>query len=135
LKLQKVAAYTYRNKLHHKYIITIPEETIQQLNWEEGSELKHEIKDNSLVITFLSIPIKEQRKISEPKMSYEEFKDNIKTTLQYNDNGMTWTELKNELKLEQVVPNNKWVRQMEKDIGLIRLKDIRGIVWRLRHVQ
>lgn len=135
MKLQKVAAYTYRNKLHHKYIITIPEETIQQLNWEEGSELKHEIKDNSLVITFLSIPIKEQMKISEPKMSYEEFKDNIKTTLQYNDNGMTWTELKNELKLEQVVPNNKWVRQMEKDIGLIRLKDIRGIVWRLRHVQ
>ena len=135
MKLQKVAAYTYRDKTHHKYIINIPEETIQKLNWKEGSELKHEIKGDSLIITFLSMPTKEQRKLLEPKMSYEEFKEKIRTTLQYNDNGMTWTELKNELKLDQVVPNNKWVRQMEKDIGLIRIKDIRGIVWRLRHVQ
>ena len=135
MKLQKVAAYTYRDKTHNKYIITIPEESIHKLNWKEGSELKHEIKDNSLIIEFLSMPVKEQKKTLDTKLSYEEFKDKIKTTLQYNDNGKTWTELKNELKLDQVVPNNNWVRQMEKDIGLIRLKDIRGIVWRLRHVR
>lgn len=67
-------------------------------------------------------------------MSYEEFRDKIKKALEYSDKGMTWTELRNRLKLDQVVPNNKWVRQLEKDIGLQRLKDMRGIIWRVSHV-
>jgi hypothetical protein len=134
MKLQKVAAYSYGNKTHYKYIITVPEEAISKLSWKEGSELKHSIKDNSLLIEFVSLPRKKETRLNESKMSYDEFRNKIQKALQYNDNGMTWTELRNHLELEQVVPNNKWVRQMEKDVGLVRIKDIRGIVWRIRHV-
>jgi bifunctional DNA-binding transcriptional regulator/antitoxin component of YhaV-PrlF toxin-antitoxin module len=134
VKLQKVVAYKYGDKTHYKYIITIPEETISELGWKEGSELKDSIKNKSLIIDFVSEPVKKRPKPTESKMSYEEFRDKIKGALQYSDHGMTWTEIRKQLQLEQVVPNNKWVRQMEKDIGLERIKDIRGVVWRVKHV-
>jgi hypothetical protein len=134
LKLQKVKAYEYDGRPHYKYMITIPEHRITKLEWEAGCELKASIEGRSLVIDYLSPPKKREKKASEVKMSYEDFRGKIKSALEYNDNGMTWTEIRNYLRLQQVVPNNKWVRQMQKDIGLIRLKDPRGIVWRIRHV-
>ncbi|MDA4118896.1 MAG: hypothetical protein OK455_11215, partial [Thaumarchaeota archaeon] len=76
------------------------------------------------------------RRVITTKMPYEEFRDKILDTLQYSDKGMTWTEIRSQLKLDQVVPNNKWVRQMEKDIGLMRIKGSDGvIVWRVNHVR
>jgi hypothetical protein len=135
VKLQKVIAYKYGDKTQYKYIVTIPEDTITKLGWKEGSELRNYVKDDSLVIDFVSEPAKGMPKISQPKMSYEEFCDKIKKALAYNDHGMTWTELRNQLKLDQVVPNNKWVRHMENDIGLMRLKGSDGgVIWRVKHV-
>jgi len=64
-------------------------------------------------------------------MTYEEFRDKIEKELKGKPDGLTWTQLKRKLKLHQKVPNNKWVHQMEKDIGLLRVKDPRGTVWRL----
>ena len=117
----------------HKYQITLPIETIDTLGWKEGSELKGSINGKSLVIDFVAEPSQRVRKEQEPRMTYEEFRDKIKNLLQYSD-GMTWTEIRSKLNLDQVVPNNKWVHEMEKDIGLLRLKDPRGLIWRLRHV-
>ena len=133
IRLQKVKAYARDEKVQYKYIITIPEETVKQLEWKEGSELKDSIKNNSLVIDFVSDPLPRSKHSKEPKMSYGEFRDKIKHVLVYND-GMTWTEIRDKLGFEQVVPSNKWVSRLEKDIGLIRLKDKRGIVWRLKYV-
>ena len=65
-------------------------------------------------------------------MAYDEFKEKIRKELDANPNGLTWTELKKRLKLPQKVPNNKWVSQMEKDIGLVRGRGEKGIVWRLK---
>jgi len=63
---------------------------------------------------------------------YEKFKRQIDDALKAEPKGLTWTEIKNKLGLTQKVPNNKWVRQMEKDIGLQRIKEDRGIVWKLK---
>jgi len=74
-------------------------------------------------------------KLSEAKLTvtaYEEFKKKIEEVLKGVPEGLTWTEIKQRLGLPQKVPNNKWVRMMEKDIGLIRAKEARGVVWRLR---
>lgn len=133
MKLQKIKAYAKDDRIQYKYIITIPEDSIKELGWKEGSELKDSVKGKSLVIDFVAEPSPHKKKNIEPKMSYEEFSQKIKKVLEYSD-GMTWTEIRAALNLEQVVPNNKWVRQMEKDIGLLRLKDPRGVVWRVRHV-
>jgi bifunctional DNA-binding transcriptional regulator/antitoxin component of YhaV-PrlF toxin-antitoxin module len=133
MRLQKVKAYSKDDRVQYKYQIILPTETIDTLGWKEGSELKDTIKGKSLVIDFVAEPSPRARKVAEPKMTYEEFRDKIKNLLQYSD-GMTWTEIRTKLNLDQVVPNNKWVREMEKDIGLLRLKDPRGLIWRLRHV-
>lgn len=126
-------AYRYGDKTHYKYLITIPEETILQLGWKESSELKDSVKGESLVIDYVSEPVKKQPKVLELKITYTEFRDKISKLLQYND-GMTWTEIRSKLDFPQVVPNNKWVHQMEQDIGLLRIRDPRGLIWRLKHV-
>ena len=135
MKLQKVHAYTYRDKSHFKYIITLPENLINQLKWESGSELEAEKQDDKIQIYFVSKPSKNTKSKSlTPKIPYSEFREKIRTALEYRDDGMTWTELREQLELEQVVPNNKWVRQLEKDIGLKRIRDMNGVIWRINHV-
>ena len=67
-------------------------------------------------------------------MPYAEFRDKIKQALEHRDNGMTWTELRDLLGMEQVVPNNKWVRRLESDIGLKRIRDAGGVVWSINRV-
>ncbi|HXG07073.1 MAG TPA: AbrB/MazE/SpoVT family DNA-binding domain-containing protein [Nitrososphaera sp.] len=133
MRLQKIKAYSKDDREQYKYQITIPKETVETLGWKEGSELKDSVKGKSLVIDFVSPPTPRVQKVTEPKMSYEEFRDKIKNLLQYSD-GMTWSEIRSKLDFPQVVPNNKWVRQMEEDVGLLRIKDPRGLIWRLKHV-
>jgi len=70
--------------------------------------------------------------LSEQATPYEKFKTQIEAILRVEPEGLTWTEIKQRLNLPQRVPNNRWVRRMEKDIGLTRSKEARGIVWRLK---
>lgn len=62
---------------------------------------------------------------------YEEFKNRVLKLLMDEPEGLTWTEIKEKLDLPQRVPSNKWVCMLEKDIGLVRIKGTKGIVWRL----
>ena len=64
------------------------------------------------------------------EMNYEEFRDKVKGVLLKNKNGLTWSQIKEKLNLPQKVPNNKWVKWLEKDIKLVREK--KGtIIWRI----
>jgi hypothetical protein len=106
------------------------------LGWQAGSELEASKRDKSLVVDCVATPSEVEKRTVIEKMSYEQFRDKIKSVLQYNDKGMTWTQIRTQLRLNQVVPNNKWVRRMEKDMGLIRVKGKDGIVlWRINHVR
>jgi hypothetical protein len=65
-------------------------------------------------------------------MSYEEFRDKVKSALGPAGTPLTWTEVRTKAKLPQKWPNNQWVHRMDKDIGLIREKDKNGIIqWRI----
>jgi hypothetical protein len=64
-------------------------------------------------------------------LTYEEFRDAVRNVLCSNS-PLTWTEVRTAAKLPQKFPNNKWVRRMEDDIGLVREHDKHGIIhWRL----
>lgn len=137
MKLQKVKAYKLDgNRYQYKYLLTVPETTISELGWKEGTELNDRIEDGHLRIDLApSQNPKPKRRIITTKLSYEEFRDKIKQTLQYQDKGLTWSEIRAKLELDQVVPNNKWVSKMEKDIGLQRIKEKDNkIIWRIQHV-
>lgn len=65
-------------------------------------------------------------------MSYEDFRNQIESTLREAGAPLTWTEIRTTAKLPQKFPNNQWVHQLEKDIGLQRKKDAHGIIhWSL----
>jgi hypothetical protein len=137
VKLQRQKSYKLdADRYQFKYVVTLPELAIAELGWKEGSELEAKVNGKSLLINFVSEPIAKEKRVINTKMDYGEFRDKIRKVLEYNDKGMTWTEIRTLLKLDQVVPNNKWVRQLEKDIALLRVKRSDGsIVWRVNHVQ
>jgi len=74
----------------------------------------------------------EKRKsIPRPK-DYEKFRDPIERILRQAKEPLTWTEIKGKAGFEQKVPNNKWVKWMEEDIGLVRERTKDGrTLWRL----
>lgn len=137
MKLQRVKSYKLPSgQYQFKYMVTIPEPDVKTLGWKEGMELVDAIDGKELCLSLH--PDKEpkpKRRVITTKLTYEQFRDKVKQTLQYQDDGMTWSQIRDKLGLDQVVPNNKWVRQMEKDIGLLRMKGKDNqITWRVEHV-
>ena len=61
-------------------------------------------------------------------LAYEDFRDSIQEVIKAHSGEITWTEIRTLAKLPQKFPNNQWVRQMEKDIGLTRKRDSNGII-------
>ena len=71
------------------------------------------------------------QKLPRPK-DYEKFRDPIKRILEEASEPMTWSEIKENVGFQQKVPNNKWVKWMEEDIGLVRERTKDGkTLWRL----
>ncbi|MDN4185458.1 MAG: hypothetical protein QY871_00030 [Dehalococcoides mccartyi] len=65
-------------------------------------------------------------------ISYEEFCAQIKNILVTEKTPLTWTEIRTKAKLHQILPNNQWVHNMERDIELVRERDKNGVIrWRL----
>jgi hypothetical protein len=63
-----------------------------------------------------------------PMTSFDQFKSAIEATLKKSGKPLTWTEIRTFAKLPQKFPNNQWVRQLETEIGLQRIKDSNGII-------
>jgi len=64
---------------------------------------------------------------------YGDFKASIQKTLQEAGRALSWSEVRQRAALPQKFPNNRWVRRMEIDIGLMRLTQKDGkILWSLK---
>lgn len=134
MRLQKQLSRVVDNKEYPKWIIVIPPSTIEKIGWKEGEWLKEDIQGKTLVIK--SLKNGETKEIlikKEEKLPYNEFKERIKLLLNKKSSGLTWTDIKKIEKFPQKVPNNKWVKKLEEDIQLIRIRDRKkGIVWKLK---
>lgn len=129
MKLQRRFAYKYGDVKHYKYVVTIPEEVVEKMEWKAGDEVDWEVGEGLLSLKRVAeAPPLTAEVVATP---YKDFRDAIEKLLKAEPDGLTWSEIKTRLNLPQKVPNNKWVRQMEKDIGLTRTKESRGTVWRL----
>jgi hypothetical protein len=64
--------------------------------------------------------------------TYEDFRTRVRSAITDEGGPLTWTDIRTRMRLPQIYPNNGWVRRLEKDIGLVREKDRRGIIlWSL----
>jgi bifunctional DNA-binding transcriptional regulator/antitoxin component of YhaV-PrlF toxin-antitoxin module len=50
MHLQKQLNRVVADKEYAKYLLVIPPETVEELEWKEGQELEHEVKDHTLLI-------------------------------------------------------------------------------------
>lgn len=50
MRLQKQVNRKVDDKEYSKYVLVVPPEEVQKLQWGEGEELDHEIKEDALVI-------------------------------------------------------------------------------------
>jgi hypothetical protein len=65
-------------------------------------------------------------------MTYILFKNLIQADLRNRSMGKTWKELKSDLALPYDRPCPEWTKQLEREIGLTRLKgEGRELVWRV----
>ncbi len=129
MKLQKQSSRKKDDPNYEKYVkwvLVIPTDRIKQLGWKEGVELQDEIKKDLLFLKPLS---KKNLSKNDEEMFYDEFKDSIKNILERHPAGLTWTQIRDKLNLHQKNPNNKWVRLLEKDIGLKRIKIGGNLFW------
>lgn len=129
MKLQRQLSRVVGKTQYAKWVVTIPPRQINELGWHEGEKLESNVNGKALVVK------KSNNPDSAPsKMKYEEFRDRIEALLKSEPSGLSWTKIKQKLKLPQRVPNNLWVRTMDKDIGLVRkLDNATGkTIWRLK---
>lgn len=50
MRLQKQSVGEIRGREYSKYVVIIPNECINRLEWQEGEELEPEIREQSLII-------------------------------------------------------------------------------------
>lgn len=127
MRLQRQLAGIYQGKKYNKWVIIIPPQHIKTLEWKEGQELVSEVRKGQLMVRE---PRHDENKPHDA--TYEEFREQIRHTLADYPKGLTWSEIKEIRSLPQKVPNNLWVRMMERDIGLIREKVGTKTIWRLK---
>ncbi|MGA3406972.1 MAG: hypothetical protein ABSD49_14685 [Candidatus Bathyarchaeia archaeon] len=71
MQLQRQLNRVVAGKEYPKYLLVVPPDAVQQLEWKVGEELKHEVKDQSLIIRKTE-PVSQEsmkiaRKYAQPK--------------------------------------------------------------------
>jgi len=130
MKLQRQVVRKKGEEKYYKWVVIIPQDRVKNLGWKEGIELIDELKGDLLYIrpaTNTDI----QRKKEEP--IYESFKNSIKNILERHPAGLNWSQIRDKLNYSQKAPNNVWVRKMEEDIGLKRIKKGGETTWFLEN--
>lgn len=131
MKLQKQLSREVEGEEYHKWTIVLPPSQIEELGWEEGEELESVVEGDRLVLYLTEEKDEDKELASGPMTPYEEFKETVKEVLEKSDEGMTWSEVKEDGGLPQTVPNNVWVSRLEDEIGLVREKEGSRTVWKL----
>jgi hypothetical protein len=118
------------DRTYHKFVLTLPEELVNSVGWEAGGEVTAKVRGREVVLSY-EVAQGAAAGSKRTRSEYEDFRDRIRSELVSNAKGLTWQELRKSLRLDQKVPNNLWVRRMERDIGLLRIKVAGGTLWRL----
>jgi len=128
MRLQKQVSRQVGDSEYLKWTIIVPPSQVEELGWNEGEELESYVKGKTLLVKPL-VKHNERPK----RISYRDFKEKVAALLSTEPEGLSWTEIRQKLQLPQKVPNNLWVRMMEKDIGLLRRLDNKTakVIWKL----
>jgi bifunctional DNA-binding transcriptional regulator/antitoxin component of YhaV-PrlF toxin-antitoxin module len=65
MRLQRQINRVVEDKEYSKYVVIVPPEDVEKLGWEEGEELAHEVKEQTLIIRKAKPPEEEVVRIAE----------------------------------------------------------------------
>lgn len=65
MRLQKQVNRIVEDKEYSKYVLIVPPEDVEKLDWKEGEELAHEVKEQALIIRKAKPPEDEVIRIAE----------------------------------------------------------------------
>lgn len=65
VRLQKRFAYKYKDKDHYKYIVTIPSNAMEQLDWKPETNLSVTVSNESIVIKPTDDELVEKPKVTQ----------------------------------------------------------------------
>lgn len=65
MRLQKQVNRVVEDKEYSKYVVIIPPEDVEKLEWKDGEELAHEVKEQTLIIRKAKPPEEEVMRIAE----------------------------------------------------------------------
>lgn len=132
MRLQRVESRKVGSRRYYKFVLTLPEELVRSAGWVAGDTIQGEARGSEITL----IPERSPGtlgKVIARESDYEAFRARISRALSSSKIGLTWTQLRDSLGLPQRVPNNIWVRRLESDIGLLRVKSAgKGTLWKLR---
>lgn len=132
MRLQRVKSRGVGRRAYYKYQVVVPEAVVRTLGWQPGGEVAVEVRGTEVVLSYMAGTKARAGADLNQGSDYETFRDRIRAELVRHPEGRTWTQIKGSLRLPQKVPNNGWVRALEKDIGLLRLKSAGGTLWKLK---
>ena len=132
MRLQRVVSRKVGSRRYYKFVLTLPEELVHSAGWVAGDTIQGKARGSEITLIAERSP-GVLGKVIARESDYEAFRSRISRALSASKTGLTWTQLRDALGLTQRVPNNIWVRRLESDIGLLRVKSAgKGTLWKLR---
>jgi hypothetical protein len=117
MKLQRSISRHAGGKAYTKNQIVIKNDTIVKLGWNQGDQLETRITPKGLLL--YKVDPKQRAK----KLCYNEFREAVISTLRSIPHGCAWSELKLRAGLQQLTPSPIWVRRLEDERNLKRVRD------------
>jgi len=127
MKLQRSISRRMNGKEYVKHQIVIPNSAVDQLEWCPGDYLEGRRTGKGFLL------YKVEPKPHMRKPSYEQFKEAVTDILMALPQGCTWSELRSKTGLNQLTPSPLWVKRMEGEKSLERIRDptTSRIVWKI----
>jgi bifunctional DNA-binding transcriptional regulator/antitoxin component of YhaV-PrlF toxin-antitoxin module len=127
LQVQRSVSRRSTGKEYVKHQVVIPNDIMAQLGWSPGDQLEARIQSKVLLL---------HKVTPEPKLGkpdYEEFKGAVTKVLRAMPKGTVWSQIRQLACLNQRTPSPLWVKKLEDEDILIRVKDqaTSQIIWSL----
>jgi len=127
MKLQRSISRRLGGKEYAKHQIVVPNSTVEQLGWRHGDYLEVRVTPRGLLI------YRAERRQRFERPSYQQFKEAVTDVLMTLPQGCTWSELRSKTGLNQLTPSPLWVKRMEGERSLERIRDpaTSRVVWKI----
>jgi hypothetical protein len=126
MRVQKCVSRRLGEKEYVKYQIVISNNIIQELGWNPSEHLEARVSPKGLLL------YKVESKHLIKENSYEEFKKAVTKALGALPEGCIWAELRRKADLRQLTPSPIWVKRLEEEKCLERIRNpvTSQVIWR-----